>query len=266
MVSLAFTLLLLVTLLLNGSVLSISWVAGSFVFAWIVSTVAFLFHLLTLDGRRAAIVLGTITLGLGGWYPAVWLFFFFLSSAVTGRFLSRKSSGKLSLDERRDASQVWANGIWVALFSMGYDVTGDEIFGLLLMTGLAVVTADTWASIFGRSASGRTWHLILFRQVKSGTEGGVSIAGSIAGTVAAVIFGVAAIIWVSFPASAVFFSVLIGGLTGCVADSLLGQWNYSRGNHRESSWAGVKINDWINATATAIGVGVTSVVWFGGVV
>lgn len=265
MVSLIFMLLLLVTLLLNGSVLSISWVAGSFVIAWLVSTAAFLLHLLTLDGRRAAVVLGTITLGLGGWYPAVLLFFFFLSSAVMGRLLSRMSFEKSSLDERRDAAQVWANGIWVALFSIGYDVTGDPLFGLLLVTGLAVVSADTWASLVGRAASGTTWHLFPFRQVGSGTEGGVSVAGTIAGTSAAVIFGVAAIIWVPLTTSAVFWSVLIGGLTGCFVDSLLGQWHYSKWDHRESSWAGVSTNNWINASSTAIGAGVTSAVWLGGV-
>lgn len=269
MVSLVFMLLLLVALLVNGSVLSILWVFCAFILAWIVATSAFLFRLLTLDGRRAATVLGTITLGFGGWYPAILLLFFFLGSALLGRFLSRTSSGMHVLDERRDGAQVWANGIWVALLSMGYDLTGDPLFALLLVTGLAVVSADTWASLYGQSASGTTWHLMPFREVDPGEEGGVSIAGSIAGLAAAVIFGFAATIWVPFAAFPVFWSVFLGGLSGCFADSLLGQWHFSRGYRRESEqrsrWAGVAVNDWINGSSTAIGIGIASVVWFGGV-
>lgn len=268
MASLIFTLLLLTVLLLNGSILSIAWVAGSFLLSWIASTTAFLLRMLTLDGRRAAIVLGTITLGLGGWLPALLLLFFFLSSALLGRILTSPSIQKDLLDERRDGDQVWANGIWIALLVMGYDLTENPLFALLFITGLAVVTADTWASLIGQAVSGRTWHLLTLKEVEPGEEGGVSIAGSTAAMVAAVLFALAAVLWIPLSMTPLFWSVLGGAITGCLVDSLLGQWHATLSDHhpnrREGFWAGITMNDWINASSTLIGIGVACVIWFGG--
>ncbi|MEX0593295.1 MAG: DUF92 domain-containing protein [Balneolaceae bacterium] len=268
MVSLVFMLLLVVALLINGSVWSISWVAISCLLSWVVSTCAFLFHMLTLDGRRAATVLGTITLGLGGWVPAFLLVFFFLSSAVMGRVLTGTSSGSGSLDERRNGHQVWANGIWVACLSILFDYTGNPLFALFLICALAVVTADTWASLFGQARSGPAWHLVRFQRVDPGEEGGVSMAGSIAGTFATVLFGIAAMCWIPLSTGPVFWSVVIGGMAGCITDSLLGEWHVAHRDHRkqnnEQRRNGMAVNDWINASSTAIGIGVSMVVWFGG--
>lgn len=268
MASLLFVVLLLTVLLLSGSIVSIAWVAGSFILSWIASTTAFLFRMLTLDGRRAATVLGTITLGFGGWVPALLLLFFFISSSILGRVLTPGTARNDSLDERRDGHQVWANGIWVAFLCLGYDLTDDPIIAFLITSALAVVTADTWASLVGRAVSGRTWHLLNFRRVEPGEEGGVSVAGTMAATVAALLFGLAAVAWIPLSAAPLFWSVFGGGITGCMIDSLLGQWHASslvrRSPTGDSLTSDITVNDWINASSTVLGIGVSCVIWFGG--
>jgi uncharacterized protein (TIGR00297 family) len=179
--------------------------------------------LLTVSGARAAATVGTLTFGIGGIIPAVLLVAFFVSSSALSRFgRSQKSSvlPKFAKGEARDQGQVWANGGIPALLAVIYGLTGDQLW-LVGMTGaLAATTADTWATELG--VLSKAWpRLISTRQlVEPGTSGAVSMPGS-----AAAVLGAAAIATLTgllTNSPALVLPILLGGLLGATADSMLG--------------------------------------------
>jgi uncharacterized protein (TIGR00297 family) len=186
---------------------------------------AFVMNWLSLDGARAGTVIGTLIFGLGG-FPATFLvLFFFLSST----FISKKDTNSDhsppagSLGEvRRDGLQVWCNGFWYSVFLLLGFVLEADIFWVAAVSALATATADTWATELGsRRFNTQTWLLQGFKKVEAGTEGGVSLPGTIAAVVGSAFISLFAVYLFSLKISS-FFIILTSGVLGCLADSYFG--------------------------------------------
>lgn len=187
--------------------------------------IAFLLGWLSLDGASASAVLGTIVFGLGGLSVTFLVLFFFLSSTL----ISKKDVFAMGLsipDEdaaiRRDGLQVWSNGFWLSVFLFLAYVFDAEIFWVGGISALATATADTWATELGSRRFGtRTWLLNGFREVAPGTDGGVSVQGTLAALAGSIIIAFFSIYLFSLKVTA-FFIIFTAGFLGCLADSYFG--------------------------------------------
>ena len=185
--------------------------------------------------------------------------------------LGRGLKERLGTAERRQgrsASQVAANLGVAALLSDGLAQTwliGNRWFShttpaLLFAVGLAALAeaaADTVSSEVGQVLSlvlgGRPRMITTLRSVEPGTDGAVSLAGTVAGVAAAVLVALAGTL-VLRGDSTMFWIGAVGGVFGLFFDSLLGATLERRG------WLN---NDAVNflstASAAAFALGVLAV-------
>lgn len=203
-----------------------------FVLAVAVAFAAYSVQSLNFSGFLAAIFVGSVVFGLGGWQWAVLLMLFFISSSLlTKAFTKRKVSlnEKFSKGGRRDWAQVFGNGGMATLFVLLHSLpifTGDTFFWYAFVATLAAVNADTWATEVGvlnpvppRSIT--NWN----QMVEKGTSGGVSLYGSVGSLLGAAVVALAGVLLSPFPDSfspSVFITLTLAGFFGSLFDSFLG--------------------------------------------
>jgi uncharacterized protein (TIGR00297 family) len=158
---------------------------------------------------------------------------FVLTFAAT-RFGRRKKErcGLAEARGGRRASQIVANLSVAALCALigWYDGC---------IAALAEATADTVSSEMGQALGGRTWMITTFRKVPSGRDGGVSLAGTIAGIFSAGLVVMAGSLHHAlWPDKALVFTAAVAGF---LFDSFLGATVEERG------WLG---NDLVNFSST----------------
>lgn len=193
----------------------------------LVAYITFLTNWISLEATKAVVILGTIVLGFGGWTLAFAVAFFFgVSSFLTvlnGRKIDEYShSVQISEGRRRDGYQVWANGFWIAVFSALWFSLSSVACLIAAFAALAAATADTWATEIGTRNPGKTRKITTLRKVEAGTEGGISLKGTLGG-----IAGALMIALFVFPLGILspvkFFSVIfLGGVLGLLIDSIIG--------------------------------------------
>ena len=131
---------------------------------------------------------------------------------------------KLGTAERREgrrASQVLANLGVAAVCSALYATRPNPAFLLAMAAALSEAAADTVSSELGQAAGQIPRLITSWRPVPAGTDGGVSLAGTLAGIFAAYIVSVTC--WLTGLLQWKWLVVSTGaGVLGMVADSLLG--------------------------------------------
>lgn len=224
---------------------------ASFTFSYI----AFFLRWLTLDGKQAAVVVGTVTLGMGGMAFTSYLLLFFASSNLLGIMLKPKSEEAIAVSERRSATQVWANAFWFCLFLILFVTTGFWAFAAASVGAIAVAMADTWATIIG-SCSKKEWvRLVYTRQrVARGTDGGVSLPGTLGALAGAFLMGGLSLVFQTSYGWLFAIVVAVSGFSGCLIDSYFGaRFQYHR---KQLSFYGKHIqpgNDVVNFISTGAG-------------
>ena len=183
---------------------------------------AFIMNWLTLDGLTAAVTFGLIAFGLGGLIGALIVLAFFISSSLLSKDMISEES-LLDKKFRRDGLQVWSNGFWFALWVIIWFLSKEKVFLYAGVVSMAFATADTWASeVGGHRIKGKTWLLTNFQTVKPGTDGGISIIGTIASLLGA--FFIGGLFWLIEPEVTflTFLLVSIAGFLGSFIDSWIG--------------------------------------------
>jgi uncharacterized protein (TIGR00297 family) len=198
-----------------------------FLLALAISGLAFAGRALSATGAIAAVVLGTVVYGLGGWQAAAILIAFFLSTSLLERILKARATypvGIYAKTGRRDALQVAANGFAAALFAaIGHLVPGSTWPWVAFAGSIAAVTADTWATELGALAR-RAPRLItrLSERVRPGTSGGITTTGTIAAALGGTLIGTMAALLAPGPGTKLLVPIAVGGLAGALFDSVLG--------------------------------------------
>lgn len=196
-----------------------------FLLALVIAYLAYRAKSLNKSGAFAAMLVGTIVFGLGGWQWAVILLIFFTTSSLLSRaFKTRKLSlnEKFSKGHERDAGQVFGNGGLATLFVVVHALYPEAGIGWAgFAASLAAVNADTWATELG-VLNPTPPRLItdLRKRVEKGTSGGVSLSGTVASVLGAFVIALPAAFfaqnWGLLPL------ITIAGLAGSLFDSLLG--------------------------------------------
>lgn len=197
----------------------------------------------TFSGALGGWALGTILILGGGWplYVAL-LVFFVIGTATTKLGYARKAKAGLAQESggRRGFSHAFSNvgvaaicAIAVSRIARGpLGARELELLPLFMgITSLATAAADTTASEVGQLIGRRAFLPLTLRRVPVGTEGAISMEGTLAGVLA----GFAVALISSFAVNQLFFEAtfswaVVAAITFCAfagsyLESLAGSWN-----------------------------------------
>ncbi len=164
---------------LNTALLAVAWVAPK--------------KLLTSAGYLNAWLLGVLvwgTLGFQGYL--VVMFYFLVGSFVTKVGIAQKEA--LCIAEKRSGARgpenVWGSALTATLCAVGAVVSLNSqsylhpLFLLGYVASFSTKLSDTCASEIGKAYGQRTFLITTLQPVARGTEGAVSLEGTLAGAVA----------------------------------------------------------------------------------
>jgi uncharacterized protein (TIGR00297 family) len=156
--------------------------------------------LLTPAGLVHAWILGVIVWGCLGWQGyAIVGFYFLVGSAVTRIGLAEKEAAGIA--EKRSGARgpenVWGSALAGTICAIGALIFREldvlqavSLLWLGYVASFATKLSDTTASEVGKAYGKRTFLITTLQPVERGTEGAVSLEGTIAGIVASVAIAV----------------------------------------------------------------------------
>jgi uncharacterized protein (TIGR00297 family) len=175
---------------------------------------------LTGSGALAATAVGSAILVAAGWAGAAALAAFFITSSVVSRIEPKHAPAASDpKGNRRDHWQVLANGGPAAL---GAFLTRDQP-GLPLWVvapSLAAAAADTWATAIGAWSRTPPRHLLTWRSVPAGTNGGITSLGCLAALLGASLVALSGA-WAAREPALIGVAAAVG-FGGMLLDSALG--------------------------------------------
>jgi uncharacterized protein (TIGR00297 family) len=188
-------------------------------------------RLLSRSGNAAGFIIGVLIYGSLGWQGWAVLLAFFLGGTVATKFrFSDKQRMGVAQDGhgRRRWRHAWANagaGVACALASWACAREGlpqyAEAFRWAFVGAFAAALSDTLSSEFGQLA-GKEPRLITTGEVVSpGTDGGITLAGTLMGILGAAVLSLLARVIDLTPVRATL-PLLLAGLAGNLLDSWLG--------------------------------------------
>jgi uncharacterized protein (TIGR00297 family) len=130
--------------------------------------------------------------------------------------------------EGRNAWQVLSNLAVAALGSVVLSATGNRVWLVAALAALAQAATDTVASELGQTRGNYARLITTWERVPAGTDGGITISGSIAGMAAGVMIAAVAAVGGMIPPSQLWIPVA-AGFAGMLFDSLLGATLQRRG-------------------------------------
>jgi uncharacterized protein (TIGR00297 family) len=147
---------------------------------------------------------------------------FIIAIATTRIGYSRKQAlGAAESRQGRSASQILANTAIAALSCILFAVCRNAIFLMAACAAMAEAAADTTSSEIGEAASGRARLITTFELVPAGTDGGITLSGTLAGAVAAFVVSFGCVLAHLIPLAALWIPSL-AGFFGMLLDSILG--------------------------------------------
>jgi len=225
--------------------MDIRLLAAGCVLSLVVAATAYGLRLLTLDGAAAAVAVGTLVFGFGGWRHAGLLVLFFVTSSALTRWQAQRKPHP-EHTRGRSGSQVLANGSVATLLAIWAGVSPAPWIDAAFAGAIAASTADTWATEIGLLSKAPP-RLITARvlrtraEVPPGTSGGVTWLGTIAACVGAAVITGFSMTWLGTQPAAIW----LAGFIGMTVDSILGATVEGR-----VRWM---TNDGVNLIATATG-------------
>jgi uncharacterized protein (TIGR00297 family) len=133
----------------------------------------------------------------------------------------KQKLGTAQSREGRSAAQVLANLSISAACAAYFAISGNAVFLVATAAALSEAAADTVSSEVGQAGSGKARLITNWKLVPAGTDGGVSVAGTLGGVVAAVLVTLVCVGAGMFPLKLTAVSVM-AALFGMITDSYLG--------------------------------------------
>ncbi len=197
---------------------------------------------LDLFGSAVMIIMGVVIIFSAGANWLLLIILFLVMSLLATRYSKKYKRSLGQFEGRRTSKNVISNGV-VACFMAAFGGYYSPFVGGFI-GAIATATSDTLASEIGvLDAHPRL--ITTFQKVDPGTNGAVSVLGTVVGIIGAAIIGIAAYLLgiVPFPLSAITVSI-ISGTVGCFMDSILGALFENRG---------LITNEHVNLMATIVG-------------
>lgn len=205
----------------------------------------------TAGGAAAgALVAATLYLWTPGWNTGLWPLGVLLALTLLATRFGRKTKESLGIAEERHgrtAAQVVANigiaavcGVPLTLAAIFSTEPVSRVWLIGMVAALGEATADTVSSELGQVLGGEPRLLTTMRRVPRGTDGAVTVIGTVCGVGGAAMVAAVAVPALRFGRE----EALIAwgcSVVGLFVDSLLGEWVERRG------WLG---NDAVNSLST----------------
>jgi uncharacterized protein (TIGR00297 family) len=137
----------------------------------------------------------------------------------------------LGLAERREGRNAWqilANLTVAAAGSVVFSTTGNRVWLVAVLAALAEAATDTVASEIGQYRRKDALLITTWERVPAGTDGGITIPGSIAGLAAGMVIAAVAAVGGILPQTQLWIPVATG-FAGMLIDSILGATLQRRG-------------------------------------
>ena len=141
---------------------------------------------------------------------------------------SKQRLGTAEPRDGRTAAQVFANIGVAAVSALLYARLREPMMLLAMAAALAEAAADTVSSECGQAFSDQARLITTFERVPAGTDGGITVAGTLAGATAALLVSLVCALSGLLSARWLWISVAAGTL-GMLTDSYLGAWFERRG-------------------------------------
>jgi len=208
---------------------------------------------LTRTGLLHATLLGIglwSTIGFSGWLYCV--AYFVLGSLVTK--VKMKEKVMLSIAEKREGARgpenVWGSAAIAMLCALMSYITPDEhgkvLYKLAYVSSISTKLSDTFGSEIGK-AYGKNCYLVTnLKKVPRGTEGAVSIEGTVAGIVGSFIMATMGQYLGLINGAKQFISVVIASFVATTIESIIGA-SFQQGQYE---WL---TNELVNLINTLIG-------------
>lgn len=179
-----------VAIALNTVLLAIAWLLPK--------------KLLTPLGYANAWILGVLVWGCLGWRGYVVVMVYFLvGTAVTRIGMAEKEAAGIAEKRSgvRGPENVWGSALTATVCALGAWLVGGglvsglpgewvALFGLGYVASFATKLSDTTASEVGKAYGKRTFLITTLQPVSAGTEGAVSLEGTLAGVVGSALIAV----------------------------------------------------------------------------
>jgi uncharacterized protein (TIGR00297 family) len=210
--------------------MTIQILSGSLI-AILIAWLAWRTHNLSTSGALAAVVIGAVVMGLGGWAWGVLLIGFFISASALSKLAGKRKSSleaAFSKGSQRDAGQVIANGGICAAFVILHLIFPASVWVWMGFAGtLAVANADTWGTELGVLSKRMPRLITSLQKVPRGTAGAVTLTGTLASFGGSLFIGLLSVlVWpqslrLSSLAAAAGMGLLVSicGLLGALSDS-----------------------------------------------
>jgi uncharacterized protein (TIGR00297 family) len=207
-----------------------AWIAANAVLA----LAGYLARSVTVSGAVGGFVLGAVMIVFAGWeLYVVLLAFFIIGSAATKAGYERKRAAGLAQERggRRGFLHAWSNVGVAAVMALliAFEAGAVPMLWIAALASLATATADTTASEVGQLAGRRAFLPLTLKRVPPGTEGAISIEGTLAGAVAAVVVAIVGVGLASRQVALIVpFAVAIvsiAAVAGSLLESVVGSWN-----------------------------------------
>src|SRR6202521_4455008 len=130
--------------------------------------------------------------------------------------------------EGRNAWQILANLAVAALGSVVFSATGNRMWLIAALAALAEAATDTVASEIGQYRGPDARLITTWERVPPGTDGGITVPGSIAGLAAGLVIAAVATVGGMLPPTQ-FWIPVAAGFAGMLIDSILGATLQRRG-------------------------------------
>lgn len=175
--------------------LNLDW-SNSWLIATIINTILIIIalispkKLLTVMGYFHAWVLGVIVWGCLQWQGyLVVMFYFLVGSGITRIGIKEKEAEGIAEKRSgvRGPENVWGSALIATICALGYvfaSVSWQQFFLIGYLASFATKLSDTCASEIGKAYGKNTFLITTFKPVPRGTEGAVSLEGTIAGLIA----------------------------------------------------------------------------------
>ncbi len=231
LVPLAGGLTLFAATLVDPAVLAGSWPGVAEALLWgalinaVLAVAAYAAKGVGLSGAVWGWVLGTLLYGFGGYRSFLMLLLFFiLGTACTRAGYGRKAALGIAQEKggRRGARNAFANmsaGVLFAFLAASTPYGGA--FFLAVVAAFATAASDTVASEIGQAYGRRHFLVTGFRRVPAGTDGAVSLEGTLAGIAASLVLGTVAF-WTGLISPAGIAVVVAAAFVGTTLESYLG--------------------------------------------
>ncbi|HSP34824.1 MAG TPA: DUF92 domain-containing protein, partial [Thermoanaerobaculia bacterium] len=203
-------------------------------------------HAVDLSGFVGGWIVGAAIIAGAGWPLYVTLLAFFVIGTITTRIgYARKKAAGLEQEHegRRGLAHAFSNVGVAALCAIAlsrYSRTPAPAASMMIplfmgIAALATAAADTTASEIGQLIGRRPFLPLSLRRVEPGTEGAISIEGTVAGVVAAMLVAIVGTTAASPIWPVAYRTRTVGLVTACAfvgsyLESIAGSWNRRHGS------------------------------------